>query len=367
MSAHENALPPEKRREGNIELLRIVCMLLIMAHHMVYHSAAMQTAQPVNRVIARVLFAGGMTGVNCFVMITGYFLASFRAKRLISILLETLFYSLGITLVLWITGLKADVTWDTLKNAGLVVSRSPYWFVTMYLALTALLPILQPGVRALSRSAHRWVLAAGTVYLCVIPTLTFRDPSNQFFHQLTWFFYLYVLGAYFRKYPSRSDGWLTVHGAVFAAMIAFMAASTLWGDAHTELFQRVGSRQNFFADKNTIPQLICSVALFRLCAGLRIRAVKGLLFLSSASFGVYLIHDHNLLRAFLWRDWGKVWQSAQGDGFFLTVLLLPAGLYLACAGIDFLRRRYLEGPLMRRAAKLTDRIDRWMAGGGRGT
>jgi len=367
MSHTESALPPyapapsANRREGNIELLRIVCMLLIMAHHMVYHSSAMQTPQPVNRVIARVLFAGGMTGVNCFVMITGYFLAPFRAKRLLSILLETLLYSVGITLILYLTGLKRDITWETLKNAALVVSRSPYWFVVMYLGLTAVLPLLQPGVKALSRNAHRWVLAAGTAYLCLVPTFTFQDPSSQFFHQITWFYYLYALGAYFKKFPSRGDGWLPVHGGLFLLMVAFIAASTLWGDQHTELFQRVGSRQNFFADKNTLPQLVCSVALFRFFAGLRVRASKPLLFLSSASFGVYLIHDHNLLRAFLWRDWGRVWQSAQGDGFFLTALLLPAGLYLACAGIDWLRRRYLEGPLLKKLTPLTDRIDRWMA------
>ena len=263
MSIAETA-PSARRREGNFELLRIVCMLLIMAHHMVYHSAAIQTAHPVNRVIARVLFAGGMTGVNCFVMITGYFLAPFRAKRLLSILLETLLYSVGITLILYLTGLNKDITWDTLKNAALVVSRSPYWFVVMYLGLTAVLPLLQPGVKALSRNAHRCVLAAGTVYLCLIPTFTFQDPSSQFFHQITWFFYLYVLGAYFKKFPSRGDAWLPVHGGLFLLMIAFIAASTLWGDGHTELFQRVGSRQNFFADKDLLGR---AVPVFRGAAG----------------------------------------------------------------------------------------------------
>ena len=357
----QNALLEKPSREGNIELLRIVCMLLILAHHMVYHSAAMQTGHPVNRVIARFLFAGGMTGVNCFVMITGYFLAPFRAKRLFSILLETVFYSVGITVALWAAGLKNDLNWETLKNAALAVSRSPYWFVVMYLGLTAVLPLLQPAVKALGKNAHRWVLALGALYLCVIPTLTFQNPASQFFHQITWFFFLYVLGAYFKKYPARADGWLALHGALFLLMIAFMALSALWGDGHPELFQRVASRQNFFADKNTIPQLICSVALFRFFAGLKVKPGKLLLRLASASFGVYLIHDHGALRSFLWRDWGRIWQAAQGDEFLLTALLYPAGIYLICAGIDLLRRRFLERPALRLLAPLTERIDSWLA------
>jgi len=360
MTADRAPLPPETRRQGNIELLRIICMLLILAHHMVYHSAAMQTGHETNRVIARFLFAGGMTGVNCFVMITGYFLAPFRAKRLIFILLETLFYSVGITLALWLTGLRKDVTWDTVKNAALVISRSPYWFVVMYAGLTAVLPLLQPAVKRLGRNAHRWVLILGTLYLCVIPTLTFQSPASQFFHQITWFFYLYTLGAYFKKFPFRLARCLPLHGAVFLLMISFMALSTLWGDQHAELFQRVGSRQNFFADKNTIPQLLCSCALFLFFAGLRIKLYKPLLALSSASFGVYLIHDHGLLRSFIWRDWGQVWQSAQGEKFLLTALLLPAGLYLACVLIDLLRKYLLERPILKWISPLTDKLDGWL-------
>ena len=45
----------------------------------------------------------------------------------------------------------------------------------------------------------------------------------------------------------------------------------------------------------------------------------------------------------------------------LTALLYPAGIYLACAGIDLLRRRFLERPALRLLAPLTERIDGWLA------
>ena len=355
------ALPPEQRRAGNLECLRIACMLLILAHHMVYHSSAMRTSVYGNRVLSLFLFAGGQTGVNCFVLITGYFLAPFSARRLAATALQTLFYSVGIALLLQGTGLRPDVTGETLLDAALIVTRSPYWFVTMYLALTALLPALQPMVKRLPKRAHQWVLVLGTLYLCVIPTVTLRRPSAQYFHLLLWFFYLYVLGAYFRKFPNRLTRCLPLQGALFAAMIAFMALSSLWGEGHPELFQAVGSRQNFFADKNTIPQLLCSCALFLFFAGLRLPAPRPLLALSRASFGVYLIHDHSLLRPLLWGSWLQIWYAAQRSDYWVTALLTPVLLYLAFAAVDLLRRFLLERPLLRALEPAFERIDRWIA------
>ena len=189
------ALSPVKKREGNIELLRIVCMLMIIAHHLAYHGVAMHAPLRTNKVLATVLFSGGMTGVNSFVLITGYFLAPFRAKRLVSILLQTLFYSVGLTLLCRWTGWRQDVTDDAVLRSAFVLARSPYWFVTMYTAMTALLPLLQPAVQRLGQRAHAWVLAVAALYLCVIPTLTFQDPASPYFHQLIWFFFQSILSA----------------------------------------------------------------------------------------------------------------------------------------------------------------------------
>ncbi|MDO5328014.1 MAG: acyltransferase [Clostridia bacterium] len=354
------ALPAESHREGQIELLRVVCMLLILAHHMAWHGSAMRSPYRVNQVLSTFLFAGGMTGVNCFVMITGYFLAPFRAKRFFLTALQTLFYSVGLTLLAKYTGWRGDVTGETLRNAALIMTRSPYWFVVMYLGLTAVLPLLQPAVKAMSRNAHLWVLILSALYLSVIPTVTFQNPSSQFFHQFTWFLFLYVLGAYFRKFPNGITRCLPLQGGLFLAAIAFIGLSCLWGNEHQELFQRVGSRQNFFADKNTVPQLLASCALFLFFANLRIKPYKWLTLLSGASFGVYLIHDHSMLRGMIWGNWLQIWTACQRDGFWLTALLAPLGIYLACAVVDLARKYLLEKPLGKWLAPLFAKLDGWL-------
>ena len=64
------------KRQSNIELLRIVAMLLIIAHHFSLHGGfVFSTASiTVNRLWIQFIQIGGEIGINVFVLISGYFL-----------------------------------------------------------------------------------------------------------------------------------------------------------------------------------------------------------------------------------------------------------------------------------------------------
>ena len=71
---------PSKQRDSNLELFRIIAMFLIVAHHYVVNSGLTLPEGPLAtdplswRSIFLLLFgAWGKTGINCFMMITGYF------------------------------------------------------------------------------------------------------------------------------------------------------------------------------------------------------------------------------------------------------------------------------------------------------
>lgn len=48
-----------KERKSNIELCRIICMLLIIAHHCVVHGGAINIDTCINKYIALFLLPGG--------------------------------------------------------------------------------------------------------------------------------------------------------------------------------------------------------------------------------------------------------------------------------------------------------------------
>lgn len=67
-----------KKRDSNIELYRIILMLLIIAHHYVVNSGIVEVLyeNPINfKSIIMFLFgAWGKIGINCFILITGFFM-----------------------------------------------------------------------------------------------------------------------------------------------------------------------------------------------------------------------------------------------------------------------------------------------------
>ncbi len=76
-------------------------MLMIVAHHYVVNSGLIQTIQESKDILGANLMllfgAWGKTGINCFVLITGYFMckSSFSLKKLIKLYLQIAFYGGG--------------------------------------------------------------------------------------------------------------------------------------------------------------------------------------------------------------------------------------------------------------------------------
>ena len=92
-----------KSRLSNFELLRIISMILIVINHYVVSSGVLDLEFNINRVILQLFGIGGKIGVTLFVLISGYFLidSKFKMRKLLKIILETLFYSVSIYFLLW--------------------------------------------------------------------------------------------------------------------------------------------------------------------------------------------------------------------------------------------------------------------------
>lgn len=73
----------KKPRSSNLELYRIICMLMIVAHHYVVNSGVSDVGGPLmtdltssNSIFLTLFGAWGKTGINCFLMITGYYMCT---------------------------------------------------------------------------------------------------------------------------------------------------------------------------------------------------------------------------------------------------------------------------------------------------
>ena len=100
----------KKPRNSNLELYRIIVMLLIVAHHYVVNSGMMPELEkdPLSaKSIYFYLFGmWGKTGINCFVLITGYFMckSQITIRKFLKLLLQIEFYNVLIYLIFALSG-----------------------------------------------------------------------------------------------------------------------------------------------------------------------------------------------------------------------------------------------------------------------
>lgn len=133
-----------KKRAANFELLRVISMILIILLHSLSYGGTREIYSfgSVGYVICSFFRGFSYLGVNCFVMLTGWFMceSSFRIKRVMQIWLQVVFYGMLSGLLLFFTGEKLSI--NSLLNIFLPITNQSYWFVSSYVLLLLLQPIL---------------------------------------------------------------------------------------------------------------------------------------------------------------------------------------------------------------------------------
>lgn len=146
-----------RTRSSNFELLRIVAMLMIIAHHLSLHGIFSNSIWDSNYVLNKIILSlfqpGGEVGVALFFMITGYFMYEREKGSIKKIWCETYFYGVVAILIFFISKL-VGFSYTYLTNGNAVKDIIEYlfipqisgiwWFVTAYIILILFLPVINP-------------------------------------------------------------------------------------------------------------------------------------------------------------------------------------------------------------------------------
>lgn len=92
MKRHSEQQMVSPQRQGNIELLRIVCILFVLIIHLNLNVILRNdTTSVLMNNVALVVNSFVVVAVNCFVLISGYFSIRLRIKSLVSFLFQVEF------------------------------------------------------------------------------------------------------------------------------------------------------------------------------------------------------------------------------------------------------------------------------------
>lgn len=334
----------ENGRNYSLDLLRIISMLMIILMHSIDHSGVLEaagTAAFPMRLYVYTAYALTRVSVNCFIMISGYFMVrqSFRPERLLSLWMEVVFYSLLFRILFMVLGAK-PFSPGALLGCFIPVLTGRYWFVTIYFGLCFISPFLNIALNAMTGKQH---LILMTVLFLLFPLWSAFFPFSQGMNSgggwgLAWFTVLYITGAWFRnccRHTPRTPG--SIKFLLWAAVTIFLAA-VLTAGSYMQPIKRLGNIWNRYDSP-----FVYAATLFLFTAFLHMKGMpeglqKFVKICTSSVFGVYLIHAHADISPWIWNTLDL--PGRLSSPLFPALQLSSAAvIFLICCCIDVLRRK----------------------------
>ena len=338
-------MPGKTTRSSNLELLRILCMLLIIGDHLTGQSGIADYTTLPSSFAFCLIGCGSRIACSVFVLIGGWFLCEqpYKTRRPLSLWLSLWLYTVPVTLLCKLAGL--DVSWGALRWAAFPASTRQLWFISDYLLLLLCVPLLNHLLRGLSRPAHRGLLAVLAVPLIVYPTLF---GENGAVSDTAWMFlYEYLLIAYLRRWQDNRLAHLLQHRAAALGLgLGLPLLNTILRAVLETSGLTDGKAFQYMAYYRTalgaLPNLLAALALFYLFRGLDLGCVRWVNALAGTTLGVYILHQVPAFRGFLWN--GLLQAEAHHGSVGYTLLAILA-VFLGCAAVDALRTVLVMRPL----------------------
>ena len=186
--AKRTGVNQSKTRDSNIEILRIVATIFIIAHHFAIHSGFefSNDSITINRLWIQFIEIGGKIGVNLFILISGYFLINTKTvkiNKLVKLWLQIFFYAITIFLVFVLTGKETFEIKEIVKSI-LPIIFSQWWFASAYFVLFLLSPYINILLKSFNKKQYTAFLALLLGCWCIIPTITGQAFESN---SLLWF------------------------------------------------------------------------------------------------------------------------------------------------------------------------------------
>lgn len=177
-------------------------MLLIVAHHSIWHSCVMNLMGE-NPLCSKSIFfyifgMCGKTGIDCFMLITGYFMckSAITIKKYLKLLLEVIFYNVVIYTIFVVAG-KHQFSSVELFFAIVPIQEIGGSFISCFLLYYLFIPYLTILVSQLNKKQHRRLLVLCLFIYTVLITLPYFQVTMN---HITWYSVLFFIGSYIRKY-----------------------------------------------------------------------------------------------------------------------------------------------------------------------
>ena len=289
-----------KTRKSNVELLRILCMAIIVLNHYVSRRGIVETYDVfnLNNNIGHLFRSTGYPALVSFVLISGYFMAGegkFKTKRIVSLLVQVVAFTL-ICLLIGEFVLHIPLNADMIIKSVIpyLYGYDTYWFVGPYLGMCLLAPFMDLFINSTNIRQYKLFLLLSIILVFGISTYRPFSMSNERNGILT-FVILYAIAGFIKKYKSENEISKSKLLVIITGLWALSYSTYPIGHLlNFELFN------NMILDMNNIFSLVIGVSFFLLFLKIDISTNRFINYIAGSTFGVYLFHENFILREWIW-------------------------------------------------------------------
>ena len=321
-------------------------MLLIVAHHYVRHSGLVDLIS-YNPLDSRSLYLcvlgmWGKIGINCFILITGYFMCQshITLKKFTKLFLWIFFYNFVISFLFNICGYSNLSLLDSIIILFPIKNISNE-FASCFLVFYLFIPFLNIIIKNMNRKQHFHL-----IILCLFTyTLWAQLPYFEVkMNYAIWFCILYFISSFIRLYQidenttTKTWGIATLITIILSIFSVF--AILYQGKKDIDIIYY------FVSDSNAILAIAVSVSSFMFFKKININHNKLINNVGASTFGVLLIHDNNIfMRKWLWKD--TLDNVGHYDNIYIHSVICIFAVFSICIILDQIRIYLFEKPLFK--------------------
>ena len=191
------------KRNTNIEILRIIAILLIVISHYSVHNVTnvKELSFGINKILLQMMTLGNI-GSELFMLITGYYLinnSKVKLSKLLKLWLQIIFYSVGVYILFVLLNLE-PFSYTTFIKSFFPITFEEYWFASVYFIIYLFHPYINVMINNLNKKD---LIKLISLSLIVFSVLNFITGQLYYFNELIQLIIIYLIGAYYGKYKDN--------------------------------------------------------------------------------------------------------------------------------------------------------------------
>ena len=333
-----------KKRQSNIEFLRIIAITMVLMLHFNVHGLHQDVLSGVgtftwSSLDGHLIESICICAVNVFVLISGYFTIKLSLRSIINLYIRCFIIGL-VTYLAYILIVGEPLSITTLGGRLLAFTHNHWWFVISYLGLMAISPILNAGCEILGKKNYLYVLAMLSVAMIYFGWYKHLEMTYGGY-SLIHFIFLYIIARYIKLHVSEQtiDSYRWLWLGLYFAMVGVVIA----------LAYKVPQYAYTYDNPVVIAQAAC-LLLFFVSIPFQNRYVN---WAAASVFSAYLLQESPYLgKMWLYPNFGEMIANGVLGGGAMLFAIFTIGTLIGAIMID----KFFVIPLLKISNRIYDKV-----------